>query len=293
MKFRVLLYLACLLLVISVSPVFAGPVGLYYLTGPSNPNHSAITVVQGNSVVGSWLSHEKYEFAIAVGQDVRTAGFQLSGVGNPKGSIYGLTGNYVTGTNFTSSPTGPWEFLDSTTDGTYNYLVYQDTNPINPDTGANPNPYIGNVYRTDRNYGNMEYMFTIDGGGFGGITYDPTNNSLWVSGYQGTPNATKVRDYDLTSHHNLLSEFDTGHTWNMALALDPITQTLWLLNGAGGAWNSPQPLEQWSKNGELLSMESVTGVAMEFGGEIIGPEPASFGLIGAGVLAIFLKRRRR
>ena len=133
MKLRFALCLACLLAVISVSPVFAGPIGTYYLTtisGPwlngdplaftGRPTGSTTFAIQGNQIVDQWVNSHPYEFGIAVAEDVRTAGYLWAGVGSLQGSQYTLGGDLISGTCCAA----PFQqILDSTTDGEYNYLI--------------------------------------------------------------------------------------------------------------------------------------------------------------------------
>ena len=282
MKFRVLPFLACLVAASAVSPALAGTVGTYYLTGPQgfdanglNPTYSKTWVVQGDAIIRSWTNHQQFEFAIAVAGDVRTTGLLNPGLSSPAGSLYDLLGNYqgVTYQSLTLNTN------DATTDGTYNYLVSVNNGP--DDTGN------GTVWRTNRDYTNPVALFLLPAG-YEGITYDPTNNSVWVSGWYNS----NVRDYSLTTGMlgTQLSQFSTGHNANLALALDPVTQHLWLNRCDNATWTAPCTLEEWSKAGDPLS--TIANTPYTFGGEIIGPEPSSFALIGAGVLALWLKRRR-
>jgi len=92
-----------------------------------------------------------------------------------------------------------------------------------------------------------------------------------------------------------LSSFHTGHDSNGALALDHADQTLWLVDDFTG------DLEQYAKDGTYLG----TGINV-FGGsdnvvfsDVRGgefafvPEPGSYILLGSGLMAAMLAKRRR
>ncbi len=111
-----------------------------------------------------------------------------------------------------------------------------------------------------------------------GITYDKTNNSLWISGWGNTI----VTDYSLSG--TVISSFDTGHNENGALAMDPATHTLWLVDD-----ENTFSLEQYSTAGVLLSTGPYVGYSL--GGEFdMGaaptPEPGTLIMFGSGILGL-------
>src|ERR1019366_3973536 len=173
-----------------------GPVSPLYL---SCPNYTLnILVVQGNSIIQNIPTayNTQGEFPIAVWGDVRTTG---DWYGAPVGGQYTLAGT-PTGTSYVL-PSAFSEVLDSTTDGTHNYLA---------------DVVSGGVYQTARDFTNPILLFYAGAWNDVGITYDATNNSLWVSGWD---NNFTVSDYSLNG--TLLSSFSIGHDRNAALALDP------------------------------------------------------------------------
>src|ERR1035438_131387 len=202
-----------------------GPTSPLYL---SSPNYTLnILVVQGNSIIQNIPTAygTQGESPIAVWGDIRTTG--------AAGAIYG--GQYTlagipTGTTYIL-PGAVSNAYDSTSDGSHNYLVDFDS---------------GAVYQTARDFTNPVLLFNSNAYTNVGITYDATNNSLWVSGWD---NNFTVADYSLNG--TLLSSFSIGHDRNAALALDPADHTLWLVND-----NSYSPnygyLEQYSTAGVLL-----------------------------------------
>src|ERR1035438_6875480 len=232
-----------------------GPKSPLYLTNVnSGPK---IVVVQGNSVINTFP--EAYgsptEGPIAVWGDVRTAGY----VPGAQGGQYTLGGT-PTGT-FYAMPSTVRPGFDSTSDGSHNYLVDWD---------------FGTVYQTARDYTNPTALFGTGRGYELGITYDASNQSLWIANWLNNT----VSDYSLRG--GLLSSFSTGHIYNDALALDPADDTLWLVNGGTGN------LEQYSTAGALLSVGPYIGTALggEFNLAPTTPEPGTLIMFGSGILGL-------
>jgi hypothetical protein len=130
----------------------------------------------------------------------------------------------------------------------------------------------------------LRNLFNVGGDeGFDlGISYDPSNNSLWISGW----NTTYVTDYSLGG--SVLSSFSTGHTENSALAFDPNDGTLWLNNRNTIGIN----LQQYSTSGTLLGTLTFGNDVNILGGEFPEtasptPEPSSM-LLGATGAALLL-----
>lgn len=236
------------------------PLYLTYVNGGSN-----IVVVQGNSVINTFpqaYGGLGIERPIAVWGDVRTTGYTSGTIGGQ----YTLGGT-PTGTSYVLGA-GIRRADDATSDGFHNYVLdYRG----------------GTVYQTARDFSNPTALFNPAGFGYSGITYDAANNSLWISGLL---NSTVV-DYSLNG--TLLSSFSTGHSGNLALALDPADHTLWLVGNAGN-------LEQYSTAGVLLSTGPYVGGA--FGGEFnleptTTPEPETLIKFGSGILGLAGVLRRK
>ena len=241
-------------------PASAGPISALYLSTSS----SAITVVQGDAVVDSWARRAYSEFALSVNGDVRTnASCPTCGAG----SQYTLDGTF-TGVSYAyPAGVGP-DADDGTTDGYFNYLVsYGD----------------GYVYRTSRDFSSASRLFSV-GAGWLGITYDDTNQSLWVSQWNGS----LVRNYSMAGL--LLGSFSTGHSSNGALALDHADDTLWLVNNTGAG-----VLEQYSKTGARLGTGLAVGYTLggEFDlGKTIVPEPSTLAMLGTAIAGLLARSRR-
>jgi hypothetical protein len=249
-----------------------GPVSALYLTAD---NQQHILEIQGNTVK-TFAAQKPGENVIAVSTDL---GVQTVNGNNPGylGSQYSL-GLVPTGTTYALPAVGGTS-ADGTTDGIHNYF-------LNYVAG----PFLVEVTRTDRSWRNPTVLFSIPGDPEG-ITYDASNQSLWVSEELGS----QVSDYTLGG--KLLSTFSTGHSFNTALALDPADGTLWLDNSFGPGVR----LEQYSKSGLLLSKFSYNTLDAFDGGEFAFAAPVPlpgamraammlFGGIGAAKL---LGRSRR
>ena len=251
-------------------PAGSGPVSKLYLTAGEQGHNFIIqgsTVTQSNVAVGK-------EYAIAVSGDVRT--LIPSSEGSTGGANYDL--NFTdTGGRYTST----FNFFDGTTDGTHNYSV-------------NYNIGSENVYQTDRNWQTPVALFQVPEAYFG-ITYDRTNNSLWISNFHGTT----VGDYSLTG--TLLSSFNTTFNSITCLSLDPADNTLWM-----GSQNTKGTFYQYSKGGVFLQSDTYAALANQntLGGEFNTAAPAvpeasttlSLGLLlvlGLGGVTIAARRKTR
>lgn len=195
-------------------------------------------VLQGGVLVRSWSpapGTAQYQYPLVVADTIRTMGANAGEIG----AEYDLNGNDL-GTRYTH-PTGPTRSWDGTTDGTYHYAI---------DSG-------GGVYRFNRDWSNPTMLFSA--GGLGSLTYDPTNNSMWVSQFS----TSTITEYTLGG--TVLSSFSTGHSQNMALALDHADGTLWLHDRT-----TRGTFEQWTRSGTRLARIAVPGMSTEnaLGGEI-------------------------
>jgi hypothetical protein len=195
-------------------------------------------VIKGGVLLRSWspaAGTAQYQYPIVVTNTIRTMGANVSEIG----AEYDLSGNDLV-TRFTH-PAGPSRSWDGTTDGTSHFAIDS----------------AGGVYRFDRNWANPVLLFNA--GGIGSLTYDPTNNSMWVSQFS----TTNIVNYTLSG--NVISTFSTGHTQNMALALDHADGTLWLHDRT-----TQGTFEQWSRTGTRLSRLAVAGMNTQnaLGGEM-------------------------
>lgn len=258
---------------VSAGEAQAGPLSAYYLTaGDQGQNW----VVQGAAVVNNWAQANPQEFgeyAIAVTDAVRTLGNGGQGFGGSShpGSEYTLGGVY-TGVDY-AYPVPDEAFYDGTSDGTFNYSVsYRE----------------GGVYRFNSDWSIPVLLFGTNDGDLG-ITYDVTNNSVWVSSYLNDT----VTNYALDG--TVLSSFSTGFGLISSLALDSADDTLWM-----GSQATLGVFYQFSKAGVLLSTETYAPLFGQntLGGEFqvrngVIPEPSAIALAGMGLVGVGLAARRR
>jgi len=237
----------------------AGPNGFYYLASGSD-----LWRLQG-TVDQSAVTNTGNEYNIAVGGDIRTTSQRNS----TPGAQYSINGVY-TGTDYP----GDWKgFFDGTTDGTSNYTIDWDS---------------GDVYKFDRNWANGNVMFTLGGGGSGeflGITYDPGNNSLWVSGW----NSAIVMNLDMNG--NILSRFAPTFNNITCLGMDYSDGSLWM-----GSQLTEGTFYNYKTNGSFLGSESYADMVgvNTLGGEFNAvPEPCTMALLGLGAAVTAFRARRR
>jgi len=255
----------CMLFLISpfvfgIGGTGTGPKSELYLTFWSN---QGLGVVQGTSIVRSWASSGSGEISIAVlDNQVKTYAHMKGNIG----AAYSTSGTFLGTTyNSTLDPRSSFEEHDGTTDGTYFYSV---------------NYANGGVYRYNLSWQNPQLLFQTNQYELG-ITYDPTNNSLWIGGWgSGT-----IRNYSMTGV--LLSSFTVSDAYVGALALDHADGTLWM-----AATGSNTTLKQYSKQGTFLSSANYSFPGAVYGAEFayVVPEPASFCLLALALLLSFKYR---
>ncbi|MDQ2986449.1 MAG: PEP-CTERM sorting domain-containing protein [Armatimonadota bacterium] len=240
----------------------AGITSELYLTAGDQGN---VWVVQGTGVNRSWvMATGNREYPIAVADEVRT----LGGADPDVGAEYTLAG-VDTGTRY-NFPAGISSAWDGTTDLVNNYLL---------DFGT------GTVYQTGLDWSSPTPLFTVGGGNYLGITYDFSDDTLWVSGWsQG-----------IVEHRSLggalLGSFATPFSSISCLALDDVTGTLWM-----GTQAQQGTFFQYSKAGASMGSVFIEELVTQntLGGEFraVVPEPATLLVVGVGLLALVSRRRR-
>lgn len=193
-------------------------------------DQGTFSVIQNGLIVRSWPvapGSAQYQYPIAIRETIRTMGANEG----DSGAEYDLFGvdlgpRYV-------HPAGPSRSWDGTTDGRFNYSI---------DTG-------GSIYSFDLDWSNPVFLFKVSG--LGALTYDPDNDSLWVGVFSSSTSLTQY-----TMSGTVISSFSTGHTQNMAVALDHADGTLWIHDR-----NRQGTFEQWSRSGQLLQTVAVPGMS--------------------------------
>ncbi len=264
------------------APAFAGPVSTLYLASFTT---ARLYAIQGDTVsVGAPTYCNHCEVPIAVDGDIRT----LNSTNGSSGGQYRLD---LTQTGVTYGPAfGPdarLQLADGATDGQRNYAV-----------SAKIGNGISAVYAFGRDWSGAQKLFDID---FRidaeGITYDPTNQSLWISGTYSYDNVIYglLRNYTLDG--NLLSQVYTVDVGGAGLAMDYADGTLWTTRGP------TQYFDQYSRDGTLLQTVSYDALSSQGGRHGIEfnlagdaralPEPAGWALTMMALAACGLVRRRR
>ena len=236
--------------------------GTFYLTDGDSSNTYLIDLPSGN-YLGSFTTFQ-FGYPIAVADTVR-----IGNRDNNTGYEYNLNGS-PTGVSFTGTG-GISQLLDGTTDGTtYNYGVTC--------CGSNA------VYRGDRFWLGLTSIFTLPAGG-SGITYDPQDESLWVSMFDGT-----IREYSLTGTE--LFSFNAPNT-PAALAYDASLDSFWYIE------QGRQTFVNFDRLGNQLNSLTVAGLPGNnaWGGDMAMsspvPEPGALLLAFSGLAAVLLRRKLR
>lgn len=221
-----------------------------------------ILEVSGGNIVNSFAAVPAVRaFPIAVVDTIRTTGYATGETGGE----YLLDGT-PTGNQYTLAEGNIMS--DGGTDAAeFNYGI----------------SFTGEVWQYDRNWANGVFMFDSGAGGVrkAGITYDPSDDTLWLS----ADRAAGIFHYSTAG--TLLGQFGTVENLDWVLALEPSTDTLWV------STMGSESLSQYAKDGTFLGTISVPGMrgASFLSGEFAVPEPTSALLLGLGALA-FVRRRR-
>lgn len=220
--------------------------------------------VKGGSIVNTFPAvPQQRAFPIAVVDTIRTTGYALNETG----------GEYK---------------LDGTSTGAQ-YPLLQGSVMSDGGTDADQFNYgisfTGNVWRYDRDWDNGVFLFDStanDGLRKAGITYDPSDGTLWLS----ADRAAGI--FHFKTDGTLLGNFNTVGNLDWALGLEPSTDTLWV-----SEWQS-ESLSQYKKDGTFLGTVKVPGMRGRsfLSGEFaVTPEPTSCLLLGLGALALVRRRR--
>ena len=221
MRFRMLMLMTVLALAVQCAFAADGTTSALYLTSGDS---QTIFKVKGTSIVGRWTARNHGEYAIAVSSGtVRTAGDS-----SKSGTKYTLSGTPL---SLDALESGTY---DGTTNGKVNYGINYDT---------------GEVFQANLDWSNPQDLFVLNAASELGITYDSSNNSLWVGGF----GSGEICDYTLEGV--VLSCFATPQSVDdQALALDPADGTLWITERT---LNSTIVLDQYSKEGTFLQQISL------------------------------------
>lgn len=221
-----------------------------------------ILEVTGGAIVNTFAAVPAIRaFPIAVVDTVRTTGYAAGEIG----------GEYL---------------LDGTSTGVQypllqgNIMSDGGTDAVEFNYGIS---FTGEVWRYDRAWDNGVLLFNSGADGLrkAGITYDPSDGTLWIS----ADRADGIFHY--TTGGALLGQFNTVPNLDWVIALEPSTDTLWV------STRGSESLSQYAKDGTFLQTIAVPGMrgASFLSGEFVVPEPTSALLLGLGVLALVRRRR--
>lgn len=242
----------------------AAQASLLYVTNGDSARLAIVDTVTQTLVSTSQTAQGQYP--IAVSSLVRLGSYY----GNTA-SDYTLAGT-STGNDRTLTSINA---VDGTTDGSFNYA-------LNGAFSSN-----ATVTRYNLDWSNPVNMFSFGGSSdLVGITYDTAAGSLWIS------SSTSIFQFSMSG--TLLSQFSQSGGRG-SLAYDGSTDTLWYVE------NGNNSIQQYSTSGTLLQTETVQGLSSNNWGAEFAiaqsatavPEPATFTILGVGVVGVGAVRRRR
>lgn len=207
----------------------------YIVVGGDNgdapgPGVPAFLAINGGVIDRQWSpapGTDTYQYGIAVLGTIRTFARDIGA----SGAEYDLNG-VDQGPRYAHPAGIPADCFDGTTDGVHHYTI--DIN--------------GTVWRCDLDWSDPVALFTIPSGDIGTITFDRTFGTLWI----GRWSAPFVEQYQTDG--TPVSSFNTGHPFNVALAMDPVDGTLWLHDRT-----EQGTYEQWTRAGVLLQRIKIPG----------------------------------
>jgi hypothetical protein len=226
-------------------------------------------VVQGGVVINTFnRSGASDGPGLAVSDSVKYIGQE----GGQTGRQYALDGTPLGGTY--TNP-GFEDLYDGTTDGVgRNWAIAH--NDFDPPEFA--------VVVGDQDWGGLAVAFAPNRRS-SGITYDPVNDSLWVTNTGGF--GDRVQQY--STNGAFISEFNIAIPGAYAIAYDAADDSLWVIESFG----SPR-IHQFDKNGNNLQILTINGISNQvLGAEFSARVPAP-GVLGVlGVSGLMMGRRRR
>lgn len=259
-----------LLIAAATGPALRAQTTLYLANGDAS-SLQAINTSTGAFTFN--VTSSSSEYAIAVRDTIWLRPYS----GPVTAHEYSITTGAPTGLTATISATTPSEqWLDGTTDGTFNYTLGW--------TGGS----TVNIYRANGDWSGASLLFNTSplslGSDLMGITYDLASGNFWIS---GSSMISQIH-FDGTTA-TLVSQF--SHAGGRgSLAYQSTTDTLWYVPNSSSA-----SILQYSKSGTLLqSLTTPTRSSNIWGSEFqMIPEPSTYVLLGLGLAGLLWRNRRR